>query len=159
MLLFTPNVMIATNGEEPTWDSDRTEWLMEYQTPIHRDRISTLEHDEGQLRRLTFNKGEPLKLEAAYTTRGDVYHNDLAEGVEASTNTEGGITVDSCLRTNVAGLYAAGCVTEANCQMIIAARQGAIAGQAINRDLFEESLRNHSVLVWAKRTCVGSQYR
>jgi alkyl hydroperoxide reductase subunit AhpF len=46
---------------------------------------------------------------------------------------------------SVAGLYAAGCVTAANCQMIIAAGQGAIAGQAINRDLFDESLRNHTL--------------
>jgi len=37
--------------------------------------------------------------------------------------------------------YAAGCVTPANCQMIIAAGHGAVATQAINRDLFEESLR------------------
>jgi thioredoxin reductase (NADPH) len=31
-------------------------------------------------------------------------------------------------------------VTPANCQMIIAAGQGATAGQAINRDLFEEMM-------------------
>jgi hypothetical protein len=42
-------------------------------------------------------------------------------------------------------LYAAGCVTPANCQMIIAAGQGAAAAQAINRDLFEESLDSHSL--------------
>ena len=49
--------------------------------------------------------------------------------------------VDHCMRTSVPRLYAAGCVTPANCQMIIAAGQGAAAAQAINRDLFEESLR------------------
>ena len=49
------------------------------------------------------------------------------------------------MRTNVRGLYSAGCVTPANCQMIIAAGQGAAAAQAINRDLFEESLRTHSL--------------
>jgi hypothetical protein len=36
-------------------------------------------------------------------------------------------------------------VTPANCQMIIAAGQGAAAAQAINRDLFEESIANHSL--------------
>ena len=49
------------------------------------------------------------------------------------------------MRTTVPNLYAAGCVTPANCQMIIAAGQGAAAAQAINRDLFEESLKNHSL--------------
>jgi thioredoxin reductase (NADPH) len=55
------------------------------------------------------------------------------------------LEVDAELRTSVKGLYAAGCVTPANCQMIIAAGQGAAAAQAINRDLFEESLATHSL--------------
>lgn len=49
------------------------------------------------------------------------------------------------MRTSVPRLYAAGCVTPANCQMIIAAGQGAIAAQSINRDMFEDSLRTHSL--------------
>lgn len=145
MLLFSPSVMIATNGKEPKWDSEHAGWLEEYQIPIRQDRISMVEHDEGQLRALTFEQSDPLKLDAAFTTRGDVYHNDLAEHVGGSIDTEGEIIVDACLRTSVAGLYAAGCVTAANCQMIIAAGQGAIAGQAINRDLFEESLGKHTL--------------
>jgi hypothetical protein len=36
-------------------------------------------------------------------------------------------------------------VTAANCQMIIAAGHGAIGGQAINRVLFEVSLRRHTL--------------
>jgi thioredoxin reductase (NADPH) len=57
---------------------------------------------------------------------------------------EGQILVDADCATNIPGLYAAGCVTPANCQMIIAAGQGAVAAQAINQDLFEEGLRTHS---------------
>jgi pyruvate/2-oxoglutarate dehydrogenase complex dihydrolipoamide dehydrogenase (E3) component len=52
----------------------------------------------------------------------------------------GQIVTDLDMRTSVEGLYAAGCVTPANCQMIIAAGQGATAAQAINRDLFDEAL-------------------
>ena len=151
MLLFSPSVLIATNGQEPTWDSLHAGWLEEYQVPIRQDRIRMVEHDEGYLRALTFEQGDPMKLDAAFTTRGDVYHNDLAEDIGASIDTEGEIIVDPCLRTSVAGLYAAGCVTAANCQMIIAAGQGAIAGQAINRDLFEESLGNHTVRCFGQR--------
>jgi len=145
MLLFSPSVMIATNGKEPTWDSAHAEWLEEYRIFVRQDQIRMVEHDEGHLRALTFVQGDPMQLDAAFTTRGDVYHNDLAEDVGASIDTEGEIIVDACLRTSVSGLYAAGCVTAANCQMIIAAGQGAIAGQAINRDLFEESLGKHTL--------------
>ncbi|MEP6887242.1 MAG: NAD(P)/FAD-dependent oxidoreductase [Nitrospirales bacterium] len=145
MLLFSPSVMISTNGTEPAWDSDHAGWLEEYRMLVRRDRICLVEHDEGHLRALTFEQGDPVKVDAAFTTRGDVYHSDLAEDVSAAIDTEGEIVVDACLKTSVPGLYAAGCVTPANCQMIVAAGQGAIAAQAINRDLFVDSLRKHTL--------------
>jgi thioredoxin reductase (NADPH) len=86
-----------------------------------------------------------MHVEGAFTTRGDIVHSHLAETAGAKLDEEGEIIVDHCQKTTVPGLYAAGCVTPANCQMIIAAGQGAIAGQAINRDLFEDSLQRHAL--------------
>ena len=91
------------------------------------------------------NRPRPMQ---SLPTRGDVPHSTLAEGVGASLDNEGQIIVDADLRTTVPGLYAAGCVTAANCQMIIAAGQGAAGGQAINRDLFESSLQRHALPRW-----------
>jgi hypothetical protein len=71
----------------------------------------------------------------------------LAIALGARLDREGQIVVDQRMRMSVPRLYAAGCVTPANCQMIIAAGGGATAAQAINRDLFEESVRNH----WLRR--------
>ena len=145
MLLFSSKVMICTHGRTPKWDASRRGWLHEYDVPVRHARIQALLHDEGQLRRLTFEQGESIKVDGAFTTRGDVYHHDLAAGAGAKLDEEGQVIVDHCMRTTVPGLYAAGCVTPANCQMIIAAGQGAIAGQAINRDLFENSLERHAL--------------
>jgi len=64
---------------------------------------------------------------------------------KTSSSTGANKPIDHCLRTSVPRLYAAGCVTPANCRMIVAAGQGAVAAQAINRDLFDESLRTHSL--------------
>jgi thioredoxin reductase (NADPH) len=145
MLLFTSHVMICTNGRAPQWDGLRSGWLEEYDVPVRHHRLHSLVHNDGQLTALTFEQGESLNVEGAFTTRGDVYHHDLAAGAGAKLDEDGQIIVDPCMRTTVPGLYAAGCVTPANCQMIIAAGQGAIAGQAINRDLFEESLDWHAL--------------
>ena len=86
-----------------------------------------------------------VELDVLFTTRGDVYHNKLAESLGAKVSPEGQIIVDADQRTTVPGLYAAGCVTPANCQMIIAAGEGAVAAQAINCDLLDEDLRTHSL--------------
>jgi len=145
MLLFTSSLMICTNGQKSRWDREHARWLKEYNVPIRYERIRSMLHDNGQVTAFIFEEGGSVTVEGAFTTRGDVFHNDLAECVGAKLDDEGQVLVDPSQKTSVPGLYAAGCVTPGNCQMIIAAGQGAIAGQAINRDLFEESLKQHAL--------------
>lgn len=145
MLVFSERVLICTNGKPLRWDETYAEWLREYSVPIREQRIGSVSHDHGQLSALILEGGERLPAQAVFTTRGDVYHHELAEQAGARLDVDGQILVDHDMKTTVPGLYAAGCVTSANCQMIIAAGQGATAGQAINRDLFEESLRRYAL--------------
>jgi thioredoxin reductase (NADPH) len=91
------------------------------------------------------SSGEEVEVDALFTTRGDICYNELARSLGADVDPEGQIKVNVSMATSVPGLYAAGCVTPANCQMIISAGDGAVAAQAINRDLFEESLRTHQL--------------
>lgn len=145
MLFYTSCVAIVTNGQEPHWDREHAEWIREYEIPVYSRKIVGVSRTETQLEALEFAAGARLVLEALFTTRGDVYLNSLAKALNAEINRDGEIVVDLDMRTSVPGLYAAGCVTPANCQMIIAAGQGATAAQAINRDLFLESLATHSL--------------
>lgn len=145
MLLYSPCVSIATNGKKPAWDKARAEWISEYRIPVYTDRIVDCEVDDTRLRRLILENGTSVQVEALFTTRGDVFHNKLAKSLGAKIGPEGEVMIDNECRTTVPGVYAAGCVTPANCQMIIAAGQGAAAAQTINRELFTESLKNHQL--------------
>lgn len=145
MLVFSTSVVIATNHHTLTWDSSHAAWLEEYRILVREERITEVDHCDGYLRGVAFGVGEPLEVDAAFATRGDVTHTDLLTGLGVELDEDGQVVVDACLRTTVPGLYAAGCVTSANCQMIIAAGQGATAAQSINRDLFEDSLRRHAL--------------
>jgi thioredoxin reductase (NADPH) len=146
MLLYTACVVVVTNGKAPVWDEQHAQWVNEYDIPFYTTSIVDVEcRDHGMIQKLVFESGPGVVVDALFTTRGDVYHNDLAISLGAELDEEEQVKVDHCMRTTVPGLYAAGCVTPANCQMIIAAGQGAAAAQAINRDLFEESLRNHTL--------------
>jgi thioredoxin reductase (NADPH) len=141
MLAFSPAVTIVTDGRDPTWDDAWQQALDECQVPVLREPVKGLVHQEGRLEGVLFRNGRTCAAEALFATRGDVYHTALAEGLGAAEDEEGQLIVDGDMRTTVPGLYAAGCVTPANCQMIIAAGQGATAAQTIERDLFDESLR------------------
>lgn len=148
MLAYSPSVLIATNGKEASWDAQHAEWLEEYRIGTEQQRILQFEQEGGAISGLILEQGHRIAIDAAFTTRGDVYHTSLAKCIGVELDDEGQILVDACMHTNVEGFYAAGCVTVANCQMMIAAGQGVTAAQSINRDLFEESLRLHTLPVW-----------
>src|SRR5215213_6772593 len=145
MLLYSACVVIATNGENPHWSRQYAQWIEEYEIPVHLEKIVHVEHRNRQILSLRLADDQSVEIEYIFTTRGDVFHTELAESLGAKLDDDGQIEVDHCMRTSVPNLYAAGCVTPANCQMIIAAGEGAAAAQAINRDLFEESLKTHSL--------------
>jgi thioredoxin reductase (NADPH) len=145
MLFYSACVIVTTNAEKISWDEQHASWLREYEIPVHSDRIINCEHDGCQVQALVLADGRKVKIDNIFTTRGDIFHTALAEKLGAKLDSDGQIEVDHCMRTSVPRLYAAGCVTPANCQMIIAAGQGATGAQAINRDLFEESLRTHAL--------------
>ena len=145
MLHYSACVIVATNGKRSRWGKRHARWLAEYEIPVERRRITDVDHRKRKIRALHFAGGTCVKIDYIFTTRGDIFHTGLAEKLGAKLDSDGQIKVDLCMRTSVPGLYAAGCVTPANCQMIIAAGQGAAAAQAINRSLFEESLATHSL--------------
>jgi thioredoxin reductase (NADPH) len=145
MLNYSSCVVVATNGERPHFSRKHAALLKEYQIPVHLEKITEVDHRRNQVRGLRLKGGTKVKIDNIFTTRGDVFHTGLAKSLGARLDQEGQIVVDRCMRTNVPRLYAAGCVTPANCQMMIAAGEGAAAAQAISRDLFEESLKNHSL--------------
>jgi thioredoxin reductase (NADPH) len=145
MLHYSPCVIVALNGKKPVWDKRHARWLAEYEIPVARRRIRDVDHRRRKIRALDFVGGRSVEIDYLFTTRGDIFYNELAKKLGAKLDSDGQIKIDQCMRTSVPRLYAAGCVTPANCQMIIAAGQGAAAAQAINRDLFEESLATHSL--------------
>lgn len=147
MLAYSPCVMIATNAKEVRWGARHQAWLEEYEVVVRKDPIIDVEHQDGQIAALHFERGPRIPTDAVFTTKGDVFHTSLAECLGAELDEDGQIKIDHRMRTSVPGLYAAGCVTPANCQIIIAAGRGATAAQAINRDLFVDSLRRHALPV------------
>jgi thioredoxin reductase (NADPH) len=145
MLLYSPVVIVATNGEPVHWDDQHAAWLKEYEIPVETERIRDVKHRRRKILALVFGQDRQVKIDYIFTTRGDIFHTHLAEKLGAKLDRDGQIEVDNCMRTSVPRFYAAGCVTPANCQIVIAAGQGAAAAQAINRDLFEESLKTHKL--------------
>ena len=140
MRAYSRRVTIVTDGRKPRWNRRHGEWIRASRIPVHPKTIRDVRHRGRQIQALVFKDEQDLAIDGLFTTRGDIYFSLLAQDLGAKVNRAGEIVVGVDMRTTVRGLYAAGCVTPANCQMIIAAGQGATAAQAINRNLFEEGL-------------------
>jgi thioredoxin reductase (NADPH) len=145
VLAYAPTVSVVTDGHEPKWDRKHGRWIEEYEVPVFQETIARARHYQCDIQGLVLDNGQEVEVEALFTTCGDIYYNKIARALGAKTDAAGQVCVDDRMATSVCGLYAAGCVTPANCQMIIAAGQGAIAAQVVNRDLFEESLATHKL--------------
>ena len=145
MLFYSPTIVILTNGQQIRWDKVHAQWIEEYQIPVYEEPVVDVEHTNGQISSVCLKSGRRLAIDYLFATRGDLSHSQLARSAGAQLNAQGEIEIDENMRTSIDGMYAAGCVTPANCQMIISAGQGATAAQSIIRDLFEEDLRTHSL--------------
>ena len=145
MLTYSRTVFILTDGRSAGWDSRHARWLKEYRIRVYLACVTKVRRKNSQIEGVILENGGEVEMEALFTTRGDIYLNELGRDLGAKVDRQGEMVVDSEMRTSVSGLYAAGCVTPANCQMIIGAGEGATAAQAINHDLFRESLATHSL--------------
>jgi thioredoxin reductase (NADPH) len=141
MMAYTSQLIIVTDGRRPSWSRQHALWLKRKEIFVATQPISTLRRSGSKLKALLLEDGKEVLINAIFTTRGDIVFSGLATELGARLDAEGQIVTDQCLRTSVPGLYASGCVTTANCQMIIAAGQGAAAAQAINRDLLMDTLK------------------
>jgi thioredoxin reductase (NADPH) len=146
ILAYSSSVGIVTDGKSLNCDPKHLNWLKEYKIPIYTSKIVHSTRKDCFIKSIELEDGKKIEVDAIFTTRGDICINELARDLGAEVDPEGQVKVNHCLQTTVAGVYAAGCVTPANCQMIISAGQGAQAAQAINRDLFEESLEKHDLM-------------
>ena len=139
MLSYTHCVTIVTDGRSPGWDAQHTEALKRRAIPVEVEPIVRLVRSGSKLKALRLKDAKELPIQALFATRGDIVFNKLAKDLGAALDSTGQVIVDTSMRTNIMGLFATGCVTPANCQMIIAAGQGAIAAQTINREFFEDT--------------------
>ena len=150
MLAYSSDVCVVTNGHQPRWSERYEQWLRQHLIPVHVQPIRRVVRDNRQLRSLELEDRCAIELDALFTTRGDIYFNRLAKMVGAEIDPSGEIVVNQDLQTTVKGLYAAGCVTPANCQIGIAGGQGVIAAQAINCELFDQALASGNIRRFAK---------
>ncbi len=145
-LLFrqlSDNVIVFAHTA-PSSDGERAE-LAARGIPVIDGEVATLEIDDGQLTGARLRSGELVPREVVAVAPRFVARSEILEslGVEVVEQEGFGwrVASDASGRTNVAGVWVAGNVTDLAAQVVAAAATGAAAAAQINADLVAEDVR------------------
>ena len=145
LLNFTGRVSFVTNrlaGDSALSDAKRGD-LARRGVPLYEGCIADVEGDDGMMRRVCLDDGRAIEIDAMFNQQGAKPNSELAQSLGVATSPRGWITCDVEQRTNVGRVYAAGDVTRMFAhQIVTAAHEGSMAGQAANYDLYEPDQRD-----------------
>jgi len=137
---WSRDVVLCTDGPSEI-ESDGLSRLARHRISVRENRVARLEGDNGILRSVVFEGGEPLARRALFFTTGQYQRSDLSDRLGCEFNEKGTVRTGPYETTHLPGLYVAGDASRAVQWVVVAAAEGAEAAFAINSDLLGEDLR------------------
>lgn len=136
-LNFTPDIVFITNSKEHRMNPELIQKLAKYNIKFYDALIEEVESEEGLMKNIKLSNGEEVETEFMFSMQGAIPNTELAQKLGVKLDQKGYIISDNEQRTNVEGVYAAGDVTRSFAhQIVTAAHEGSMAGQAVNYDLY-----------------------
>lgn len=137
---WSRDLVLVTDGPSELDEKQHVK-LRENGISIREERVLRLEGEDGILRRIVFEQGQPLGRRAMFFTTGQSQQSDLAVSLGCSFSDKGTVRTGKYETTHLRGLFVAGDASRAVQWVIVAASEGAEAAFAINSDLTKEDLR------------------
>ena len=133
---WTDDLTIFTNGPSEIPESE-TGKIKAHNIEIVEDEIEALEHEGGKLHHLLFKNGKRRPVELLYAQPPFELPTLIPQELGCELTEHGHVLIDSCHRTSVDGVYAAGDVTTFLRAVAHAVASGNLAGSMINKELIE----------------------
>ena len=137
---WSRDLVLCTDGGTGISTEDR-ERLARNGIAIREERVAALEGQQGMLRHIRFDSGEPLARTAMFFTTGQFQRSALAVRLGCEINDKGTVRTGKYESTHLPGLYVAGDASRAVQWVVVAAAEGAEAAFAINSDLITDDLK------------------
>jgi thioredoxin reductase (NADPH) len=141
---FTDKIQIVTNcaKERVCISPKKKKHLEKAGIPIFVSELEKISGSNGVIRYLQLGNGEKIRTNFMFNLQPSTPHSNLAQSLGVLCDESGYIMVGDEQRTQIEGIYAAGDVTKHfSHQILSAAHEGSMAGQAINYDLYNPEQR------------------
>jgi thioredoxin reductase len=137
LLGFSRDLVLCTDGPAGLSAEERA-FLARHHVGLREERVVRLEGDGDSLRRIVFERGDPLPRRALFFHTGQYQRSALASKLGCEFNRRGSVETNPLQMTCVGGVYAAGDSARDVQLAIVAAAEGAKAAFAIHQALQEE---------------------
>ncbi|KQW07533.1 pyridine nucleotide-disulfide oxidoreductase [Leifsonia sp. Root4] len=132
---WSTDLIVFTNGADAVSEPEQRA-LEARGIAVERRPITDVVGEQGRMTGVLLADGETIPREAGFVRPAWTPAIDYLDGLGIALDADGLIAVDTCGRTSVPGVYAAGDSTAPGPeQLIIAAGHGAAVAAALNRDL------------------------
>jgi thioredoxin reductase len=131
---WSARVTLCCNGPSRLTRTER-EQLTARQIPVRDERISGVEHRNGHVTRLVFQRADPVACDAVFFSGRQTQQSDFAKRLGCEFTRRGTVKTDHLGETCVPGIYVVGDASRDVQFAIVAAAEGAKAGVAINKAL------------------------
>lgn len=134
---LTQDLTLLTNGKTP-YSKAQLEKLQQHGIKIIEQEVTSIEHEDGQLKHIVFSDGSKAQFDALYAGPHFIQHSNIPMQLGCELTEMGHIKTDSMQKTTVKGVFA--CGDNANMMRSVAGAvaAGNIAGAMVNKELVEE---------------------
>jgi thioredoxin reductase len=137
---WTDQVIVLTDGARLP-PSHLRHLCARHEIGVDRRKIARLVGAKGRVKRVVFEDGADLAIDALFFNTGQRQKSELAEKLGCEFDRKGGVIVDKRSRTCVPGLFLCGDASKDVQFVINAAAEGAAAAVTINKEFQEEEGR------------------
>jgi thioredoxin reductase len=138
MKTWSPHIVLCSNGRPI--DRRARDRMHRNGIAVRTEKLVSVEHDHGVLRRLAFAEGDGERCDALFFTSGQHQKCDLAIRLGCAFNRRGTVETGKLSGTNVPGVFVAGDASHDAQFVVVAAAEGVKAALAINKAMQRQEL-------------------
>lgn len=139
---WSADILVCTDGRDRI-PADLRARFEAGRIRVRGDRVARLDHDDGLVQAIEFEKGDREPRDAVFFSTGQDPHSDLARRLGCRFNRKGTVHTGRHEDTGIPGLFVAGDASRDVQLAIVAAAEGVKAAFAINTELQAEGRPPH----------------
>lgn len=134
---LTDNITVLTSGKADFRPEQITR-LTRHNIEIIDTEVSEIEHNNGYVKNVIFNKGNRMAFDCVYAAIPFTQHSDIPVSIGCELTEQGYIKVDSFQKTTIDGVFACGDNSAMMRSVANAVYSGNLTGAMVNKELTDE---------------------